>query len=142
MRRWISRFLDLREGEGRPVLRSFLVLFLLIAAHTTLETARDALFLTKLPPRQLNVVYIALAGLSLVVSAGSTRLALAFGRRNALVATLGIAAVATMLLHAMTPTPRVVMALYIFSGLVGAVLSPQFWLLAAQIFTSAQGRRL
>jgi AAA family ATP:ADP antiporter len=142
MRRWISRFFDLREGEARPVLQSFSVLFLIIAAHTTLETARDALFLTKLPPRQLNVVYIALAGLSLFVSAGSTRLALMFGRRNALVATLGIAALMTMLLHAMTPTPRVVMALYIFSGLVGAVLSPQFWLLGAQIFTSAQGRRL
>jgi ATP/ADP translocase/HEAT repeat protein len=138
----ISRFFDLREGEARPVLQSFLVLFLLIAAHTMLETARDALFLTKLPPRQLNLVYIALAGLSFVVSAGSTRLAIAFGRRNALIGTLCIAAFATTLIHAMAPTPRVVMALYVFSGLVGAVLSPQFWLLGAQIFTSAQGRRL
>lgn len=142
MGRWISRFFDLREGEARPVVQSFLVLFLLIGAHTTLETARDALFLTKLPPSQLNLVYIALAGLSFVVAALSTRLAIRFGRRNALIGTLCIAALTTTLLHAMTPTPRVVMALYVFSGLVGAVLSPQFWLLAAQMFTSAQGRRL
>jgi ATP:ADP antiporter, AAA family len=142
MLRWISRFLDLRAGEARPVVQSFLVLFLLIAGHTTLETARDALFLTKLPPSQLNLVYIALAGLSFVVAATSTRLARRFGRRNSLIATLCVAAFATTLLHAMTPTPRVVMALYVFSGLVGAVLSPQFWLLAAQMFTSAQGRRL
>ena len=142
MGRWISRFLDLREGEARPVVQSFLVLFLLIGAHTTLETARDALFLTKLPPSQLNLVYIALAGLSFFVAAGSTRLAQRFGRRNALIGTLCLAAVATTILHAMTPTPRVVMALYVFSGLVGAVLSPQFWLLAAQMFTSSQGRRL
>ena len=142
MARWITRFFDLREGEARPVIQSFLVLFLLIGAHTTLETARDALFLTKLPPKELNLVYIALAGLSFVVAALSTRLALRFGRRNALIGTLGIAAVATVLLHSMAPTPRVVMALYVFSGLVGAVLSPQFWLLAAQMFTSAQGRRL
>jgi ATP/ADP translocase len=142
MGRWISRFFDLREGEARPVVQSFLVLFLLIGAHTTLETARDALFLTKLPPSRLNLVYIALAGLSFVVAALSTRLAERFGRRNALIGTLCLAAVATVLLHAMTPTPRVVMALYVFSGLVGAVLSPQFWLLAAQMFTSAQGRRV
>ena len=142
MHRWLSRFLDLREGEARPVVQSFLVLFLLIAAHTTLETARDALFLTRLPPSQLNLVYIALAGLSFFVAAGSTRLAQRFGRRNALIGTLCVAAVATAILHAMTATPRVVMALYVFSGLVGAVLSPQFWLLAAQMFTSSQGRRL
>jgi AAA family ATP:ADP antiporter len=142
MARWLTRFFDLREGEARPVVQSFLVLFLLIGAHTTLETARDALFLTKLPPKELNLVYIALAGLSFVAAALSTRLALRFGRRNALIGTLGIAAVATVLLHNMAPTPRVVMALYVFSGLVGAVLSPQFWLLAAQMFTSSQGRRL
>ncbi|NVL68014.1 hypothetical protein, partial [Escherichia coli] len=80
--------------------------------------------------------------LSFVVASLSTRLAERFGRRNALIGTLCLAAVATVLLHAMTPTPRVVMALYVLSGLVGAVLSPQFWLLAAQMFTSAQGRRL
>ena len=142
LRQWIRRTFDLRDGEARPVVQSFLVLFLIIAGHTTLETARDALFLTKLPPSQLNLVYIALAALSFVVAAASTRMAQRFGRRNALIATLCLAAFATTLLHAMTPTPRVVMALYVFSGLVGAVLSPQFWLLAATMFTSAQGRRL
>lgn len=142
LRQWLSRTFDLREGEARPVVQSFLVLFSIIAGHTTLETARDALFLTKLPPSQLNLVYIALAGLSFVVAAASTRMAQRFGRRNALIATLCLAAFTTTLLHSMTPTPRVVMALYVFSGLVGAVLSPQFWLLAATMFTSAQGRRL
>ena len=81
MLRRINRFFDLREGEARPVVQSFLVLFLIIGGHTTLETARDALFLTKLPPSQLNVVYIALAGLSFLVAAASTRLAARFGRR-------------------------------------------------------------
>jgi ATP:ADP antiporter, AAA family len=142
MGRRISRFFDLRQGEERQVLRVFFALFLVIAGHTMLETARDALFLTKLPPQQLNLVYVALAGLAFVVSAGSTRLARAFGRRNALIATLCLAATATTLLHAMAPTPRVVMALYVFSGLVGALLSVQFWLLAAQLFTSGQARRL
>lgn len=124
------------------MLQAFLVLFLLIGGHTMLETARDALFLTKLPPKELNLVYIALAGLSFLAAAGGTRLAARFGRRNALIGTLCIAALSTTVLHSMSPTPRAVMTLYVMSGLIGAVLSPQFWMLTAQLFTSAQGRRL
>jgi ATP/ADP translocase/HEAT repeat protein len=142
MRRLVTNLFDLRHGELRPVAQSFLVLFFIISAHTMLETARDALFLTKLPPRQLNLVYIALAALSFVVSAGTTRMTMAFGRRNALVVTLAAAALVTTLLYAMPPTAQVVMALYVFSGLLGATLVLQFWLLAADVFTTAQGRRL
>jgi len=138
----LIRLLDLRPGEGRTVIRTFSVLFLVIGGHTMLETARDALFLTRLPARQLNLVYIALAGLSFFVASGSARLASRFGRRNALFGTLCVAAIATTLLYAGSPTPRAVMALYVISGLIGAALTAQFWLLTAQLFTSAQGRRL
>ncbi len=142
MERWLNRLFDLRKGESRPALLAFVVLFLIIGAHTMLETARDALFLSMLPPRQLNIVYIALAGLSLFVSFATTRLAAAFGRRNTLIVTLGIAAFSTTLLYSLTLTPRVAMTLYVTSGLLGGALSLQFWLLSAQMFTSAQGRRL
>jgi ATP:ADP antiporter, AAA family len=142
MTRLLKRWLDLREGEGRVVVQAFLALFLIIAGHTTLETARDALFLSKLPPSQLNVVYVVLAAVTFFVSSAATRFAGAFGRRNALVCSLVVAAYLTTLLHFLAPTRAVVLALYVFSGLVGAVLSPQFWLLAAKLFTVAQGRRL
>jgi AAA family ATP:ADP antiporter len=142
MRAILTRLFDLRQGEARLVVQAFVTLFLTIAAHTTLETARDAIFLSKLPPSQLNVVYVVLAGMTLVVIGASARFALAFGRRNALIFTLVVAAYATMFLYFRAPTPRVALALYVFSGLVGAVLAPQFWLLAAQLFTVAQGRRL
>ncbi|AKU96223.1 ATP/ADP translocase [Labilithrix luteola] len=139
---FVWRFLDLRPGEKRSVVLSFSVLFLIISAHTTLETARDALFLTKLPPRDLNIVYVILAGLTFVVAYGSTWFADRIGRRNALICTLVVAAYVTTLLHFQAPTPRMAMALYLFCGLVGALLTPQFWMLAAQVFTVAQGRRL
>src|SRR6516165_8305295 len=142
MRSHLSRFLDLREGELSVVAQAFATLFLVIAAHTTLETARDAIFLTKLPPAQLNIVYVALAGLTLATTAASVALARRFGRRNALVCSLVVAASVTTLLYFVATTRYGALALYLFSGLVGAMLAPQFWLLASQIFTVAQGRRL
>src|SRR5207237_5944824 len=39
-------------------------------------------------------------------------------------------------------TPRAALELYVYSGLVGAMIPPQFWMLAVQLFTVAQGRRL
>jgi AAA family ATP:ADP antiporter len=138
----VARLFDLREGESSPALQAFATLFLVIAAHTTLETARDAIFLTKLPASQLNVVYVLLAAATLLTTAASRELAARFGRRNALICSLAVAAYATMFLYFVAPTPRMALVLYVFSGLVGAMLPLQFWLLAAQRFTVSQGRRL
>lgn len=142
MSRWTSRLIELKGGEARPVALAFAVLGLLVGGHTILETARDAMFLAELPPQQLNVVYVVLAVLSFAVAAESTALARRFGRRNALIATLVAAALAIGVLHALPVTKTTLMALYVTSGLVGAALLPQFWLLTARSFTSAQGRRL
>jgi AAA family ATP:ADP antiporter len=138
----LSRFLDLREGELPILAQAFGALFLIIAAHTTLETARDAIFLTKLPPAELNVVYVAIAGLTLATTTAIVNLARRFGRRNALVCNLVVAAFVTTLLYFVATSPQGARALYLFSGLVGAMLAPQFWLLASHVFTVAQGRRL
>ena len=138
----LARILDVRAGERRVVIQSFALLLLMIAAHTVLETARDALFLAKLAPRTLNVVYVLVAGLTLVVGSASAWLGLRIGARGALVATLLVAATGSALLFAMTATGASVLSLYVFSGLVGAVLVPQFWSLVGALFTAAQGRRL
>ena len=51
----LSRFVDVRQGEGQPAFRAGLTFFLLIAGHTVLETARDTLFLEKLAPSRLTL---------------------------------------------------------------------------------------
>src|SRR5580704_401241 len=58
---WLPPLFDVRCGEGRMLARAAGALFLLIAAHTLLETARDALVLTRLPRRDLGGVYLAVA---------------------------------------------------------------------------------
>ncbi|MEJ7729912.1 MAG: MFS transporter [Polyangiaceae bacterium] len=142
MKNFWTRLVDLREGEGRPVFQAFIVLFGLIAAHTMLETARDAMFLTKLPPSMLAWVYVLLAGLSLIVAAYNERFVRRFGRRNALIFTLVGSGYGTAMLHFLPQTAAVVFAIYVWSGLLGTVLIVQFWLFAGQLFTVAQGKRL
>jgi ATP/ADP translocase len=134
--------MDLREGEARPAIEAFLALFGIIAGHTILETARDALFLSKLPPSRLAIVYVLLAALTLVVTAANTRFVQRFGQRNALIFTLLAAAYGTTVLHFVTLTPIALFVLYTWSALIGTVLGVQFWMFAGQRFTVTQGKRL
>ena len=142
LRTRLSRFAGLRAGEWRLTLPAFAVLFMTVAAHTTLETARDAIFLATLPTRDLNLVYVVLAGLTLVVTFLSTKLTRAIGRRPALISSLLGVAAGTLLFYFLPRTPRTALGLYLFSGVEGAMLVPQFWLLADDLFTVAQARRL
>lgn len=138
----LRRAVDIRPGEGRIALLSGAVLALIIAAHTVIETARDALFLSKLPPDRLTFVYALLAGLSLVAGAGSSALASRFGRRAALVFSLLACAYGAVLLYLRPVTDTSVFILYLGSGVIGTVLPLQFWMMAGQLFTVAQGKRL
>lgn len=142
MGRLLTRLVDLRPGERVPLLQVFSALFCLIAAHTMIETARDALFLGKIPANRLTFVYAVLAGLAFVTSPWSRRFADNFGRRNALVIALMASSFGTTIFYLLEKTHPVVFGLYIWSGLLGAVLVSQFWLLAGTIFTVAQGKRL
>jgi AAA family ATP:ADP antiporter len=134
--------IDLREGEERPAIASFVTLFGVVAAHTMLETARDALFLSKLPADRLALVYGAVALVTLLVADLSSRFAKRFGKRNALIFTLVAAAYGTALSGLEPATPAVLFALYVWSALVGTLLGGQFWMFAGQIFTVSQGKRL
>ena len=139
---WLGRVVDVRAGEARLAVQAFAALFLLIAGHTILETARDALFLGTLPPERLAWVYGGLAVLALGASAVNTRIVRSFGQRNALVVTLMLAAYGTAMLYLQQPSAPMVYGLYLWSGLLGPVLAVQFWMMAGRLFTVSQGRRL
>ena len=139
---FLSRVVDLRAEEGPLVLRSTITLAGLVAAHTMLETARDALFLGKLAPSRLTFVYAMLAGLALVSASANAAFVNRFGRRNALIFTLLGSAYGTVVVYLLPPNPEVVFGLYLWSGLLGSVVIVQFWMLAGELFTVAQGKRL
>ncbi|MBK6692046.1 MAG: HEAT repeat domain-containing protein [Myxococcales bacterium] len=138
----IRRLLRLRKDEQRSALSAFVVLFHMIAGHTILETARDALFLERMPPSRLTTMYVALAGLTLVTSSQITRFARNFGARNALIATLVVGAWAATILHFQAQSAWRVTALYLFTGVLAGILVAQFWLVMGRMFTVTQGRRV
>lgn len=142
MRSLLGRLVDVRQGEGRQAFQAGLTLFLLIGGHTVLETARDTLFLEKLAPSRLTLVYGLIAALALLAAPLCTSLARRFGRRNALIALALLAAYGTGLFHVLPLGPTSVFALYAWSGLLGTVLVLQFWLFASELLTVAQGKRL
>ena len=137
-----SRLLDVRADEVALFLRVFFVLGLTIAGHTLLETARDALFLSKLPPRMLALVYVGVALGMLVITPLNVRLTRRAGPRNALVVSLLLTAFVSAWFRTRPPSPAVVFALYVFGTLSATLLIGQFWLLANTLFSASQSRRL
>ncbi len=138
----LSRFVDLRSGEGVAFFRAFVVLLLTITAHTVLETARDALFLTRLAPRNLALVYVATALFVILLTPLSVRLTRAAGAKNALVVSLLLTAFASAWFRIRPPGAASVFSLYVFGALSATLLVGQFWLLAGTLFSAAQSRRL
>ena len=138
----LKKLFDVRRGELRVCMQAFVVLFLIVAAHTMLETARDTLFLVHHPPDGLTLMYVALAGLTFFANAAAIAITRRVGHRRALLWLLVVAVWASVALSFVVRSGRGACAVYLFSGLAGVLLSPHFWLLAAHLFTQAQGRRL
>lgn len=136
----LPRFFDIRPEERRLTLAALFVQLGGLAAHTLLETARDALFLARLPAAQLPWMYVAIAALAVLVTRSrADRLA----RGRALPALLGSCAGGTFLFFlAGSSGPWALRALYVWTGLVATLTSMAFWLLLGDIFTIAQARRL
>jgi hypothetical protein len=137
-----SRLIDVRSGEGMPAGLAFGTLFGLVAGHTSLETARDALFLSELPPERLPSVYVVVAVLGLFVGRAGATLGRRFGRQNALLLTLILAAIGTTLLYFRPVTPWLAFGLYVWTALVGSLAVVQFWLATSVRFTASQSKRL
>ena len=138
----LSRLVDIRRDEVPAAVQAFALLLLIISAHTVLETARDALLITRLPSRSLGIVYVAVAVCVLPAAALASRLSARLGVRWALGGALLTAAAALTVLFLIHLTPAAVVGLYVASGLIGAVVVPQFWSLVGAFFTVAQARRL
>jgi AAA family ATP:ADP antiporter len=139
---WLTRLVDVRRGEWRALAPAFLALLLIITAHTSLETARDALILTRLPSRLLGIVYLAVAVFALPAVWLASRAAVRVGARRALGGGLLTAAALLLALFVVPMNRATAVAVYVTSGLIGAVLVPLYWNMLATIFDVAQARRL
>ncbi len=114
-----------------------------MAAHALLETARDALFLARLPPSRLAWVYLAIAvvslGLFVLQERGRAR-----SGRAALAAWLVGSAVVDVLLWALLAQPATwtLYVLYTWSGVFASLVVVRFWTLLGDLFSISQAKRV
>jgi ATP:ADP antiporter, AAA family len=137
----LRRLLDVRPEERRVTATAFVVLFGILAAHTILETARDALFLARLPPSQLPWMYLAMAAIAVVLSNWSSR---RLRGPRALASLLAICAAGTSLFWAAgAPLGSwALRGLYVWTGIVSTLAAVQFWLVVSALFTITQAKRV
>ena len=138
----------MRLSEGQPeqrrgTLAAFLTIFGTLAGHTLLETARDALFLARLPASHLAFVYLAIA----VAAVGVAQVP--WGRRRAsgaygLSRLLGAGAFVTLLFWLLLRGDNAleIYALYVWTGLLGSLAVLQFWMVLGELYTLGEAKRL
>jgi ATP:ADP antiporter, AAA family len=136
-------FFDVRAGEGRDVIVACSTLCCFMMAHGVLQTARDALFLSRLPAERLPWVYLIMAAAGLAL-AGLARRTKAPGGRRRLAGTLGLAAAVTaaLALPAASGGATVAYVVYVWVGLAATGATVELWQLLGERFTIEQAKRL
>ena len=129
--------------DRRLALTAGVLLLVVMAGHTVLETARDSLFLSRLPVQQLPFTYAAIAIASLFAAELNARARARFGR-PLLALTLSAGAVGCLLFVPLLRShvswaPH---ALYVWVALIGALATAQFWLVASELFTVLEAKQL
>lgn len=131
------------KEERSLVLLSFFTLFGILAGHTLLETARDALFITRVSPTHLPFVYIAIALVGIVTSR-LTGFGKGVARYYAITAALlGAAAVDVVFWFLLYKRDGfVVYAFYVWTGLFASWIVTSFWIALTPAVTITQAKRL
>ena len=140
----MALFNDVRPEERRGVIGAFVVLFALLAGHTVLETARDALFLSRLPAARLPWVYLAMAAAAVALWRVQGKGLRRFPGGGGLSVLMLFCSGVTFAFWAFGSwsSPLALGALYVWSGLVGTITAVQFWLALGEKYTITQAKRL
>jgi AAA family ATP:ADP antiporter len=123
---------------------AFFTLFGVVGSHAILETARDALFLAKVPASHLPWAYLATAALSLVAVRLQGRVGAELEKRLALALWTFVASAVTLGFYwlGVDSAPFGVYALYVWSGVLATLVLVHFWVLVGSVFSVTQAKRL
>src|SRR5918992_4630348 len=141
----LRRFLDVRPGEGLPVLLSFLYIATVVAAFLLAKPIRNSLFLRQYGPYAIVYVYVAVPlVLSLFVPA-YTRVAARFGSRTVTVGTLIFFSANVILFwiaFRFAPFRLLSGVFYVWVNCFAVIAPVQAWSFANSLFDTRQARRL
>ena len=127
--------------ERRGLVLAFVTLLGILASYTLLETARDAIFLARLPPSELPWVYLAMAGVA-VLLAEIPGLGLGPGQRLPALLLFGAGVTFAFFLVGPARHPWLIRAFYVWAGAIVTLTGVQFWIVVGEIYTITQAKRL
>jgi len=137
----LSKLLNIKEGEGKPVALLFAYFFFFGATLTVSKTARDAYFLNRFDISYLPLMFLAAAcAVALTVAVYnfvSKRLDLISG-----IALSGFIFALSLILIQSHLEGGFIPFLYIWVDVITTVISVQFWVMAGMVFSSRQAKRI
>lgn len=132
----------MHRHERAGALSGFLTLGGILASHTVLETARDAMFLAGLPPERLPWVYLIIAVVGML---GARSPLVRLSRPSHLSAALLGSAGLTATLWVLTwwvDAAWLLYVIYVWSGLFATLIVVQFWLITDRAYTITEAKRV
>ena len=141
----VRRFLDVRPGEGLPVLLTFLYIWVVVASFLLAKPIRSGLFLGEHDAYDLVYVYAAVPLVLSLFVPGYTRVAARIGARRVTVATLLFFSLNVLLfwyLFRFQDIKRLPDVFFVWVSCYGVIAPVQAWSYANSLFDTRQAKRL
>ncbi len=141
----VRKFLDVRPGEGQPVLFTFLYVALAIGSFVLAKNIRNGLFLEAFGASKLVYVYVAVSLVLSVVVPAYMAVAARLGQRIVITGSLLFLCLNVLAfwwaLHVRS-WPWLSAAFYVWVNCYGVIAPVGAWTFANAVFDTRQGRRL
>lgn len=141
---FLRNWLDIRKGEIPVTILMFLYYYLILVTYYFLKPARDSLFLVKLGPAQLPVIFILIAVMVVPVTSLYTRAGRSL-KLNQLINTTTIFLIVNLMILwwlIQLGYNWVFYLFYIWVSIYGILVTSQYWLFANAIFDPTQAKRI
>ena len=131
------------EPDATFARRALITLFLILAAHSMTETARDALFLSRLPATQLPWMYLLVAVVSIAAARVTGSSASRLGQSTLSVLLLGSSCASCVFWAASWSGSRAFLyLLYVWPAVFSSVVIVEFWRVVSDAYTITEAKRI
>ena len=144
MKRFLDSIFDIRKGEIALTALMFSNYFLILVTYYFLKPARDSLFLVKVSPQMLPVVFIITALVAIPVTTLYSKASRTLKLNQLIYFTTAAVILNLFLLRWLINynQPWVYYLFYTWVSIYGALVTSQFWLLANAVYDASQAKRV
>src|SRR6185295_11130878 len=145
LRQTLSVLLNIRPGDGWPLLILLAHSFLKGAARVLLETPANSLFLSRFSIDKLPLIYVATAIVCTAIGLVYARLEARVSVKTLLVGTLGFLSIVTLVFYiglAGGNSRPAVFGVMVWKDVHWTLMNLEFWALAGLLLDVRQGKRL